>query len=804
MKSTALLIVFSLTICGSCGQRLWAAAAQADGEAAAPMSFTWLVLSPIPILEAGSKAQPDESAQKRVFAADLFTAQGGEAQIAPQGGNKVSVNGVEREWRVAKPVDGVILLNSAERKDDFEVAYAATEFDVPADTQAWLGVGSDDGVRVWLNGVLVHERWIARPVQVDEDAVSVPLKAGKNRLVLKVQNITGSWGFACRLMDAEARAERLVSAAKEGDLDALKDLVGKGFELNGRSRDGLTPFMAARIRGQKDAADFLAEKGADTRATPPATEALVEALLAGRISRDGAGAAVLVARDGKILYEKGLGLADIERKQPVTADTRFRIGSITKQFTASGILRLQEAGKLQVTDLLSKFFPDFPRGGEVTLQHLLTHTSGIHGYTETPGFMQNVTKPTSPVDLIASIKGFPYDFKPGERWNYSNSGYFLLGNIVEKVSGQEYGDFLHQTFFAPLGMADTGVYRNDKPPSGAAVGYEYENGQFKKALDWDMSWAGGAGAIYSTVKDLYRWNEAVFGGRVLNKENLAAAFSPVVTEENKNDKSADGYGYGWGISHFRGAREVSHNGGLNGFLSALIRFPEQNFTVVVLINAFPPKPRTDPGTLAHEIAELYLGSELAPRSTVTANAAKPVSSAALAAIVGRYDYRNAILVVTQEGGRVFAQLGGQPRFEIYPQSETEFFWKVVDAQVTFVKDATGKVVSATHHQSGMTIHAPRLAEVAEIKLADAQTDALLGDYEFKPVGKMTISREGDRIFGQLTGQPKFELGATSATELFARVVNAQLTFVKDADGKVAKVVLHQGGRDQEMPKMKQP
>ena len=768
------------------------------------MSFTWLTLSPIPIIEGQGAAQPDESAQKKAFAADLLAAQGGEAWIRALPGNKVLVNGVEREWKTAKPIDGMISLNSPEHNDDFQVAYASTEFDVPSDTTAWLGIGSDDGIRVWLNGALVHDRWIARPVQVDEDVVRVPIKAGKNRLVIKVQNISGSWGFACRLMDAESRAERLTEAVRTGDLVATKDLVDKGFDLNARTSDGLTPFLAACIWGQKEVGDFLAEKGADTRAPRPAPEALVDALLAKRINNEGAGAAVLVARNGRILYEKARGLADIERRQPVTVDTKFRIGSITKQFTASGILRLQETGRLKVTDPLSRYIPDFPRGGEVTLQHLLTHTSGIHGYTESAGFMQNVTKPTSTAEVIASIEKFPYDFNPGVRWSYSNSGYFILGSIIEKVSGQEYGDFLRKAFFVPLGMTGTGVYHNARPPSGAAVGYEYENGQFKKALDWDMSWAGGAGSIYSTVKDLYLWNEAVFGGRVLSREDLAAAFSPVITEENKNDKSADGYGYGWGITHFRGAREVSHNGGLNGFLSILLRFPEQNFTVGVLANEFPPKPRTDPGTLAHEIAELYLGSELAPRPAVPARAAKPVSGAALAAIVGRYDYRSAVLVVTQEGDRVYAQLGGQPRFEIFPKSDTEFFWKVVDAQVTFVKDASGKVVSAVHHQGGQTIHAPRLADVAEIKLEDAQTDPLLGEYDFKPAGRLAISREGGRMYAQLTGQSRLELGATSETEFFLRMVNAQLTFVKRADGTVTEAVLHQGGQNYEMLKIGKP
>lgn len=180
--------------------------ADSKSTPALPPSFSWLVLSPIPVQTAGSTQPPDEAAQKKVFAADLLASQGGEAKITAQPGSKVSVNGVEREWKATSTVADQISLNSTERQDNFEIAYAATEFAVPQDTDTLLGVGSDDAVRVWLNGVMVHEKWAPRPVQLDEDIVPVHLKAGKNRLLLKVQNISGSWGFACRLMDENSKA----------------------------------------------------------------------------------------------------------------------------------------------------------------------------------------------------------------------------------------------------------------------------------------------------------------------------------------------------------------------------------------------------------------------------------------------------------------------------------------------------------------------------------------------------------------------------------------------------------------------
>ena len=167
---------------------------------------------------------------------------------------------------------------------------------------------------------------------------------------------------------------------------------------------------------------------------------------------------MLVARDGKVLLSHGFGMADLSHDVPITPTTKFRIGSVTKQFTAAAILKLQEEGRLSVNDKLSKFFPDFPRGDEVTIHHLLTHTSGIKSFTSKPDFMATVTSPATSDQMIDSFKNDPFDFDPGEELSYNNSGYFLLGLIIEKVSGKSFNDYLRDTFFEPLGMHDTGVH----------------------------------------------------------------------------------------------------------------------------------------------------------------------------------------------------------------------------------------------------------------------------------------------------------------------------------------------------------
>jgi CubicO group peptidase (beta-lactamase class C family) len=195
------------------------------------------------------------------------------------------------------------------------------------------------------------------------------------------------------------------------------------------------------------------------------------------------GVAVLVARDGQILFQGGFGLADVEKKTPITTETKFRIGSVTKQFVASAIMKLAEEGKLAISDPLTKYFPDLPNAKEITVKNLLTHTSGLKSYTERPDFFNGVTKPVEPAALIASMQKDRPDFAPGARYEYCNSGYFLLGEIVAKVSGQSLADYLRTTFFEPLGMKDTGIYVNANPPPGAARGYAVAGDKATLALD---------------------------------------------------------------------------------------------------------------------------------------------------------------------------------------------------------------------------------------------------------------------------------------------------------------------------------
>jgi CubicO group peptidase (beta-lactamase class C family) len=523
----------------------------------------------------------------------------------------------------------------------------------------------------------------------------------------------------------------------------------------------------------------------------------LESTLAKRLPADGPGEVVLVARDGKILFCHGYGFADREKQIPATPETRFRIGSVTKQFTAAAILHLAQEGRLSIDDSLAKYFPNYPGGDKITLRQLLTHTSGLHNYTAHPDFFARVTKPIAPADLIAWFQDDPPDFPPGEQFSYCNTGYVLLGQIVEKASGLSFGDYLQKQFFGPLGMHDTGVWVNATPPDHAAKGYSFVEKQLQPALDWDMSWAGGAGELYSTVGDLWRWTEALQGGRVLSPEGLR----DMVTEVTVPKKETLTLRYGMGLGHadIDWLPAIAHNGGLNGFLSEAMWFPEQKVTIVVLGNAMPAPPGTTPAEIVPVAVRAFLGPEIAahiPKVDPTVNL-KTYSD-----YVGRYDYKSGIQEVTAENGHLFAQLTGQNKFEIFPSGPDAFFFKVVDAGMVFQRDKNGVVTGVVHTQNGSTFTAPKLSEKDAPVLSNEALDAIVGQYQYGPTAVLTVTRRGNQLYAQLTGQSEAPIFPKSDHEFYWKIVAASVEFIRGADGKVTGAIHHQNGITFPAPKLK--
>jgi len=515
-----------------------------------------------------------------------------------------------------------------------------------------------------------------------------------------------------------------------------------------------------------------------------------------RVASDKSSAvAVLVARDGEIVYQGAAGQADLEKKTAATVDTRFRIGSITKQFTAVAILKLAEEGKLKIGDPLLTYFPDYPKATGVTLQHLLTHTSGLHSYTEKPDFYSRVTQPVKPQDLIDWAKDDEPDFAPGTDFHYCNTGYFLLGEIVAKVSGMSYAEYLDSTFFKPLGMKNTGIYDNASPPTQMASGYSVTDEKYEPALNWDMTWAGGAGAVYSTVGDLYIWNEALHNGHVISRDSLKAATTPVKLP--KGATSSMNYGYGLCSSTHRRLPLISHSGGLQGWMADLLYLPQQKTTVVVLTNAMPGTPELNPQMIARISAEKLLGDIIAklPARKVDTS----LDPKLYVDYVGRYDYTSAVMEVTTDGGKLFAQLTGQEKLELLPESKDHFYWKDVDAEIAFQRDEYGTVTSGIHTQSGNSLGVAKIAEAERVD--SAALEAFVGQYQYG-VSVMTTTVENGQLFAQLTGQPKFPIFPKGKDTFEWRVVKAQVEFVKDDQGIVTKARHTQNGNTFDAPKKK--
>lgn len=492
--------------------------------------------------------------------------------------------------------------------------------------------------------------------------------------------------------------------------------------------------------------------------------------------------AVLVAQGDKIIYQTTRGYAENDSKRAADLETIFKIGSVSKQFTAAAILKLVEMNKMALDDPLSKYLPDFPQGKEVTIHHLLTHTSGIKSYTDELNFIDRVTAPVNQKTLIEEIKTLGYDFAPGEQWKYNNSAYFILGHLVEEVSGMSFNSFLEKHFFKPAGMTRSGVYDNSKTYKNEAIGYSFDSAGISLALDWDMTWAGGAGNLYSTGGDLHKWNQKLFAGRLLDKKLVKSAHTPV----QLNDSSEHPYGYGWSVGEYRGLKRIGHSGGLHGFLSYLVYYPDLEATVAVLSNCSPPK-NVVPANFAEQLTNIFFDEHL------TKNKEIDTDYSLYEKYVGKYEYPGGVVMtVTREDNHLYAQLTGQPRYEIFPKAEHQFFWKVVEAEITFHFNEEGKVDYAIHKQNGFESKVPRLVEQQEIVLGEKIFDRYSGEYNLNGA-TAKIWEENGKYFVQVTGQPPFQMFPKTRNRFFLKDVAAEIEFDGD-DSEATGFILYQAGQ----------
>lgn len=408
---------------------------------------------------------------------------------------------------------------------------------------------------------------------------------------------------------------------------------------------------------------------------------------------------VLVADQGKVVLEKGYGLANREKNIANAADTKFRIGSLTKQFTAAMVLQLVDKGQLKLDGKVTDYLPNYPKpaGDQITLHHLLSHTAGLPDYTAQPKFVTEVMRtPQEPTQLVALFSALPLEFAPGTKFSYSNSGYVLLGAIIEKVMGKPYAQVFQENIARPLKLKDTAYDTVEPADQRRAAGYVPTANGLVKTPPIAMTVPYAAGAITSTAQDLYRWSQALDGTKVLSAASKKLLFTPV----------KDGYAYGWtAFTAKMGPDTVAvqeHNGGINGFASYLVRVPKSQ-QVIVLLDNHSSKALAD--LRRGLLRVLYQQAPVAPvlPAAPASPAAAPVAldAATLNTYVGVYELAPTFrITVRQREGKIFVQATGQKEFETEAASPVLFTLKGVPAQVEFAKNAKGEVAQLILHQGG--------------------------------------------------------------------------------------------------------
>jgi CubicO group peptidase (beta-lactamase class C family) len=409
---------------------------------------------------------------------------------------------------------------------------------------------------------------------------------------------------------------------------------------------------------------------------------------------------VLVARGGHILFRQSYGLANYEVRVSNSNETRYHIASVSKPFTAAAILQLQEQGRLSVSDPVSKYVPDFPNGERITLNHLLTHSSGIPDINDLEDYDTFARSPHTVQQLVAKYAGLPLEFEPGSHYRYSNSNYNLLALILEKITGESYEDYLRQHIFEPAGMKDSGPDGDaSRLIPSVASGYNPAGiSGFEKAPYLDWSNKTGNGSLYSTVDDLYRFDRALNADVLLKGATRQKYFVEIEGADNL---------YGWYMFKRLGHRLMAAKGHGPGFTAELDRFPDDDVAIILLSNSYETAEQ-DP--IAKALAAIVFGQEVPP---TTPQRAVAVPATLLASYAGQYQYGpdwftpNEKFTLTTKLGFLLMQIGDRQR-PLVPLSGTDFLERTFFGHITMSKDAGGKVTGLTCRYGNRTFTAHRL------------------------------------------------------------------------------------------------
>jgi len=506
------------------------------------------------------------------------------------------------------------------------------------------------------------------------------------------------------------------------------------------------------------------------------------------------GVTALVYKDGKTLYREAFGMANLELDVPMKPENVFELGSITKQFTSVSILMLMEQGKLSLNDEIIKYLPEYPTNGKkITIHNLLNHTSGIKSYTDLPNFRSTARTDQSPEEIIAVFKDEPMDFDPGEKWHYNNSGYVVLGYIIEKVSDKSYADFISDNIFVPLKMENSYYGSKSNLIKKRASGYMPVEEGFKNADYLSMTLPYAAGSLMSCVDDMLLWHKAVHNNTLISAESKALAFTSGILNNGKPTY----YGYGWQVSVINGTESIEHGGGIFGYVTHGVYVPSENVYVILLTNTNGISPQ-DP---AVKMAALAIGKPY-PSEDVSVS----LTQEELNKWVGNYEFDNEVLrSITLEDGQLYSQREGSDKLKIYADSATKFHFEGGLTTYEFTMENGKKMANFTariNKSKGIETDRKPATEKEVITIAANTLKDYTGSYELQPGFVIKVTTKEDKIFVQATGQPEFEMFPEAEDTFFLKVVAAQLVFGRNDSGKVVNLTLNQGGQSLEGDKNK--
>jgi CubicO group peptidase (beta-lactamase class C family) len=496
--------------------------------------------------------------------------------------------------------------------------------------------------------------------------------------------------------------------------------------------------------------------------------------------------AALIAVDGKVIISKGYGQASQEIGEPNTPQTKFFIGSITKQFTAAAVLKLQEMKLLNIHDPIAKYLPDYPLpfGQQITIHQLLNHTSGIPDYTGNPEIWLGRIQPINPDQIIEWIKTQPLEFEPGAQFKYSNSGYILLGAIIERVSGQSYEAFLHQAIFKPCGMASTGYARREAGLPNRASGYTIQpQGAQIQAAPIHFSILHSAGALYSTVEDMLKWDQELYRDDILKQSFVDKMLTP--------DKGS--YGYGWVIENRYGMRHVYHGGFLDGFNTIFDRWLDSHLCIVVFSNDDEAPVKK----IARGLAAIIFDQ---PYTIPIKKQPVDLQGIDYAEYQGVYendsgDYR----FVALDNGRLYSQQEGELPRLILPEAIDTFFFAVDNTEaLRFKRNDTGSITGCTFENDLGRIEYHKVSDKETPQFPgyynEMQLDSIIlakyeGVYEIEPgilksspAIVLSVISNHNRLLAAFAGAEFMELRASSPTKFFQHMADFQLRFIVDDEG----------------------